>query len=144
MFINGFLFYIHVLTISVSENRRGNLLLIFDWVPFCFFMAYCLILLFSLFTNIISKLTTFLSAKCKSVFLRKPSHLLLKYQVSSPSFSYRFKFPGMYFGIKLLSASQVKSFDSAIAIKVFSTNNVVVLPPCRKNHFWRINRNKCV
>ena len=147
MFIYGFLFNKHVFSICGSEYRWANLLLIFDRVWFCFFMVCCLILvLVSLPTwfFIISKFTTFLFAKCKFVFLIKSSHLFLKYQVSSPSSSYHFKSPGMYFGIKLLSASQVKSFDSAIAIKFFSTDYVVVLPPCRKNQLWRIDRNKCI
>ena len=69
--------------------------------------------------------------KCKSVLFKNSSHLFLKNQVSKPSFSYHFKSPGIYSGIDLLSASQVKSCD--LAISILFTNYVIVFPPCREN-----------
>ena len=63
----------------------------------------------------ISKLMMFLCLKCRSVFSKNSSHLLLLYHVSSPSFSNNFKSLGTNGGTKFLSNFQVIS-DLAIIL----------------------------
>ena len=127
------------------ECRRLNLILEFQGIIFNFVMVNQLILLqFTtinfIFYNVKIYNFLFFFAKCKSVLFKNSSHLICRYHVSSPSFSYQFKFCGTYFGIKTLSCSQVNSLDSAILLiwyfftnLILFTNNVIVFPFCKIN-----------